>query len=1594
MDPDSLTRSKKTSSFLKLYGKIAAYSLAVVFGIITVVYIIDWNSESEDPTTPTKTNPMPEVLAEADSLFESGGVVFGIPTNFTAAATFGSDITVAQDTNLEGDLYYRGDLVDLSIIVDGLEIDSDSLSTILDEGVGISITGDEVLQINNTGVLSFNGLTGDVVYEIEEHNMFKNILVPGNATIVADSTNDSLTFIPGDGISLATDATGKSITITSSSASSGVNTITGIPNQVIVTRLGQDVILSLPQDFHTAASVTFSEMTLADPITSANVLSFTSSGRISTLNNADLLLGSNSTGNIQFISKGATSLLLNGSDLVASGSLTGVTDFSASGEIELTSLANGIVQAQGYTLTSGPINLASSNHVSGILSAENGGTGTDKTPLDGQILIGSGHTKSYEPRHLSVGTGISVTRNPYSLTLTNSGVTKIAGGVRHILVNGSYSPTGLTGDVTLTLPQILDTVASPTFAALRLTSHEDILTFTAESGDLAYLQIGELTQNRNYTLPDESGTFCLTSGNCVGIGGGLVGTGTANYIPKYSNANTLTPSLIYDDGSSVGVGTTLPLLGVALDVNGSLRIGVARGTYDILNTVPAQGDPLASLFWGDRTLCDSSGSCQGTAGAGVESMGTDGYIALFSNSGNTLANSLIYDSGSAVGIGTTTLTGFITISGSSENSALSINQTNSVGDIISASIEGEEKMILTSVGDLDLVSGVYKNKGNSGATVGGYSCVTTSGGIVTGSGACPVDPSATLWESQGSLTFAKNTNHNFALGGTTVNNAKFAVLNIDSGDPTIWLRSSPTQTLSITSSGTFKTINDANITLESGEDIVLKPGSGDIVVEGKLVTPESSDLIVEPEGSFHVRPHGQQVLSVSTDGVGVNTTISRGAFTIKELSSFPTQGEGEGTPDNNLILDPADSNFSSNTGHWTLWSGWSISGGRLTYSGGIATASLENQYIGNYIEAGKTYTVKFDLLETTSPGAIGIQVGNAQSGMIWADMPPYDYGTKTSVITPTSSGNLHIYANNGWQGSITNIRITSPGIEPPPSTPPSPDPSGPGLVLVSSDGALTPLEMRAGGSGLSNTFVGYSVGGLNESGTHNAGFGAEALYSLSLGDYNTAIGSEALYNNLSGLDNVALGYKSGYHLSGGSGNVFVGSNAGPSSSAELSNQLYIANAAGNPLIWGDFSEKMVGINLADTTSANNTLSVAGSLCVTATGVCENNSDGTIYTTNTVVTGADVAENYVSAQQLHPGDVVSMANNGNSQAVVKAHAASNTLLGVVSTAPGLTLNSDARTDKVHKYIYPIALNGRVPTNVSTENGLISVGDPLTVGSTPGVAVKAINSGYIIGRALESYSGSGTGTIIVYANAGWYAPLIVNGDGNIVSDSELVMNTNNEFSLLSIKGLPSTDDTYEESLQTLDAKISGLEKKIQELEKSLNLIEEIKNSDTMPRSKESSELLDGLGEISLESASIAGSLRVEALYLDGNGSISTQDTPLRLQANSTHNIVMFDGSIIFAANGDISTSGTVKAKKIDIDTSDEEAASIGVGTIKEGEKSVTVNTKAVTEKSNIFITPKTLFPGMIAVTEQTENESFKVEIEKDATKDILFNWWIVN
>lgn len=101
------------------------------------------------------------------------------------------------------------------------------------------------------------------------------------------------------------------------------------------------------------------------------------------------------------------------------------------------------------------------------------------------------------------------------------------------------------------------------------------------------VQIEEIISVQALTTTGNSGAATLTGTTLnipeytIGGLGGIGGTGTTNYLPKFTGADTLGNSLIYDNGTNVGIGTTEP--SYKLDVNGDINIA-SGSNYKINGT--------------------------------------------------------------------------------------------------------------------------------------------------------------------------------------------------------------------------------------------------------------------------------------------------------------------------------------------------------------------------------------------------------------------------------------------------------------------------------------------------------------------------------------------------------------------------------------------------------------------------------------------------------------------------------------------------------------------------------------------------------------------------------------------------------------------------------------------------------------------------------------------------------------------------------------------------------------------------------------------------------------------------------------------------
>ncbi|KKP36848.1 MAG: hypothetical protein UR27_C0012G0005 [Candidatus Peregrinibacteria bacterium GW2011_GWA2_33_10] len=103
------------------------------------------------------------------------------------------------------------------------------------------------------------------------------------------------------------------------------------------------------------------------------------------------------------------------------------------------------------------------------------------------------------------------------------------------------------------------------------------------------------------------------------------------------------------------------------------------------------------------------------------------------------------------------------------------------------------------------------------------------------------------------------------------------------------------------------------------------------------------------------------------------------------------------------------------------------------------------------------------------------------------------------------------------------------------------------------------------------------------------------------------------------------------------------------------------------------------------------------------------------------------------------------------------------------------------------------------------------------------------------------------------------------------------------------------------------------------------------------------------------------------------------------------------------GNITASGSATFAKLNISGMDDatatvsatSSATIGEATMSAGVKTISIETTAVTDQSLIYVTPQSSTNNQVLyVKTKTPGIGFTVNIDTAISKDVKFNWWIVN
>lgn len=120
-----------------------------------------------------------------------------------------------------------------------------------------------------------------------------------------------------------------------------------------------------------------------------------------------------------------------------------------------------------------------------------------------------------------------------------------------------------------------------------------------------------------------------------------------------------------------------------------------------------------------------------------------------------------------------------------------------------------------------------------------------------------------------------------------------------------------------------------------------------------------------------------------------------------------------------------------------------------------------------------------------------------------------------------------------------------------------------------------------------------------------------------------------------------------------------------------------------------------------------------------------------------------------------------------------------IYGVITNAPAVSIES-IPIGNLRYVVY----QGQVRVLVSASNGEIRKNDLITTSNTPGVGIKATSNGFVLGTALEDYTGENPGRILVNVKPQYNSSFTTGASRNIF---EILKNARQSASLSPLESL---------------------------------------------------------------------------------------------------------------------------------------------------------------------------------------------------------------
>ena len=542
-----------------------------------------------------------------------------------------------------------------------------------------------------------------------------------------------------------------------------------------------------------------------------------------------------------------------------------------------------------------------------------------------------------------------------------------------------------------------------------------------------------------------------------------------------NNGTGFAERLRIDSTGNVGIGTTSPA--EALDVNGRVRLAQTTAPDTVADKLY---NVSGNLLWNGVNL----------TAAGALPVGTEGQM-LYNNAGAWSAFDGLHwdDATSRLGIGTTSPIYKFNLAGA--------NASTDVGD---ASLLGIVNTDTTANNTIGLAFG-QANLSGTVQTVAGIDLVGVSHADGAQSGALAFSTrNAGSWGERLRI----DASGNVGIGTAAPNSypdAPLSLLHVNGQNQVTdsW------GTALLTSNGAMGINKGGSLTMGGSYFGTTLAGFG--AIAGRKENSTSGN----PAGYLQLsygNSSGSLVEGMridSTGNVGIGTTSPGYKLTVQSEASEATLG--------NSLLTNGD--FANDFTGWTAGANWSAGTGAAVHTAGAAEAISQDITV----TTGQYYQIDYTETGDTA-GSLTIAIGSASVTRV------YWHATSVTIKTTGSTGTqtFSITPTSDYNGTLDNITVK---LVTPAATP--------AFVLLNADGTVGGVQIKAGGSGLNNIFIGSNVGRQNTTGYSNNALGLNSLYSNTTGYYNNALGYASLYSNTTGYYNNALGYQSlysnttGYH---------------------------------------------------------------------------------------------------------------------------------------------------------------------------------------------------------------------------------------------------------------------------------------------------------------------------------------------------------------------------------------------------------------------------------------------------------------------------------